>query len=100
MKHMPTKTVGAVQPELATRLQDPQSGPVERLRVLNRLHALQTQLRRQADRGFSATAYARLEAARQAVDAALQILDKVPTCGGDVSTGPAHTPVFSKGETT
>ncbi len=100
MTHTPTPPTGAPAQELATRLQDPLQGPAERQRLFARLHTLQAQLRAQADQGLPATAYTSLDAARQAVNAALQILDRLPTTGMDASTGPAHVPVFSKGEPT
>ena len=100
MTHTPNTPTGAPAQELATRLQDPLQGPVERQRLFARLQTLQAQLRAQADQGLPATAYTRLVAAHQAVDAALQILDRLPTTGMDASTGPMHVPVFSKGEPT
>lgn len=102
MEHTPSPSTPTETPwqELTTRLQDPLQGPAERQRLLTRLHTLQAQLRAQAEQGLPATAYASLGAARQAVDAALQILDRLPTAGANAhaSSGPAHSPVFSKGE--
>lgn len=86
--------------ELSTRLSDPVHGQAERTRLRAHLQNLQAQLRAQAKRGLPIATYAQHRAARQAVDAALNILDKVSTGFSDpdasTTAGPIQSPVFFK----
>jgi hypothetical protein len=86
--------------ELTHRLNDPVHGQGEFLRINEQLQTLQTKLRAQSEIGLSNDAYAQHQAARQAVDAALNILQKIaPALSASPSgmaTGPAQSPDFFK----
>jgi hypothetical protein len=86
--------------ELTVRLNDPMLGPAERSRLRQHLQGLQLRLRAQADSGLPTDTYSQHRAARQAVDAALNILSQVTSGFSDpdagTTVGPVQSPVFKK----
>jgi hypothetical protein len=86
--------------ELTVRLNDPVLGPSERTRIRQHLQSLRVRLRAQADSGLPIDTYAQHRAARQAVDAALNILSQVTSSFSDpdagTTVGPVQSPVFLK----
>ncbi|MEK7346559.1 MAG: hypothetical protein AAB176_12795 [Pseudomonadota bacterium] len=98
----PTTAVMAAAPELSTdwqeltvRLSDPVHGQAERHRLQLHLQNLQARLRAQAESGLPTAPYTQHQAARQAVDAALNILGKVSPDLSSRQAGPAAGPVQS-----
>lgn len=84
-----------LEAEMAVRLNDPVHGQAERIRLRLHLQNLQAQLRAQAESGLPVATYAQLQAARQAVDAALNILSQVSAGFSDPDAGMAAGPIPS-----
>lgn len=84
-----------LEAEMATRLNDPDHGQAERIRLRLHLQNLQAQLRAQAESGLPVATYAQLQAARQAVESALNILSKVSAGFSDPDAGMAAGPIPS-----
>ncbi len=100
---VPTTPLAEPWQELAVRLQDPVQGVAELDRTRAQIQRLQSQLNQQAHSGLASECFSRLNASRQAVDAALRILHALsaeqlvrPPSSDD---GPAHSRFFLKGET-